>query len=200
MPIPAESAWRFTVSTSQRSVGSLGLSMTCAPTIRLADHLDIASEINEPAKPITADITSSAVKLMPPVSSSQRSTPSRRSVMLITNTTARLVIMNKKIRFMRLPPSSRNYGAQFNTAHHLLCYVGHIPVFSSAPLEEQTKKKFSLLPCALCLVPCALCLVPCASYHTIEDYIFEDRVSASRRSGYARRGGQSPPHGKTPNS
>src|SRR3970282_1658152 len=34
----------------------------------------------------------------------------------------------------------------------------------------------------------------------IEDYIFEDRVSASRRSGYARRGGQSPPYGKSLNS
>ena len=44
--------------------------------------------------------------------------------------------------------------------------------------------------------------------HIIEDYIFEDRVSASRRSGYAcpepveaaRRGGQSPPYGKSLNS
>src|SRR3990170_2846551 len=30
--------------------------------------------------------------------------------------------------------------------------------------------------------------------------IFEDRVSASRRSGYARHGGQSPPYGKSLNS
>ena len=34
----------------------------------------------------------------------------------------------------------------------------------------------------------------------IEHYIFEDRISASRRSGYARRGGQSPPYGKSLNS
>ena len=45
-------------------------------------------------------------------------------------------------------------------------------------------------------------------HEIIEDYIFEDRVSASRRSGYAcpepveaaRRGGQSPPYGKSLNS
>src|SRR3989338_8730221 len=142
MPMPAESAWRFTVSTSQRSVGSLGFSMTSAPTMRLADHLDIASEISEPAKPITADITSSALKLIPPVSSTQRSTPSRRRGMLITATTARLVRMNKKIRFILLPPSSKNYGAQFNTCHPLLHYMGNTPIFSSAQLEGQTAKKF----------------------------------------------------------
>jgi len=34
----------------------------------------------------------------------------------------------------------------------------------------------------------------------IGDYMFEDRVSASRRSGFARRGGQSPPYGKSLNS
>src|SRR3989338_970932 len=105
--MPAESAWRFTVSTSQRSVGSLGFSMTCAPTMRLADHLDIASEISEPEKPITADITSNALKLIPPVSSIQRSTPSRRNVILITNSTARLVKINKKMRFILLFPPSR---------------------------------------------------------------------------------------------
>src|SRR4030066_841141 len=46
------------------------------------------------------------------------------------------------------------------------------------------------------------------SFLIIEDYIFEDSVSASRRSGYAcpepveaaRRGGQSPPYGKSLNS
>src|SRR3990170_7275134 len=116
--------------------------------MRLADHLDIASETSEPAKPITADSTSSAVKLIPPVSSSQRSTPSRRSVMLITNTTARLVIMNKKIRFMRLSPSSRNYGAQFNTAHHPFRYMGHIPVFSSAQFGGANPE--DVRPLALC--------------------------------------------------
>jgi hypothetical protein len=31
----------------------------------------------------------------------------------------------------------------------------------------------------------------------IEDYLFEDRVFVFRRSGYARRGGQSPPYGKS---
>jgi len=44
MPMPAACAWRRTVSTSQRSVGSEGVSITCAPTMRLADHFDINSE------------------------------------------------------------------------------------------------------------------------------------------------------------
>src|SRR3989338_5985175 len=141
--MPAESAWRFTVSTSQRSVGSLGFSMTCAPTMRLADHLDIASEINEPAKPITADITSSALKLIPPVSSTQRSTPSRRRVMLITATTAMLVRMNKKIRFILLPPSSKNYGAQFNTCRPPLRYMGNAPIFFKRAIGGENGKKVS---------------------------------------------------------
>src|SRR3989338_8599583 len=145
MPMPAASACLRTVSTSQRSVGSTGFSMTCAPTMRLADHLDIASEISEPAKPITADSTSSALKLMPPVSSSQRYTPSRGNVILITNSTARLVRMNKKIRFMLLSPSSKNYGAQFNICRPPLRYLGTLPFFSSAQLEGQTANKFTAL-------------------------------------------------------
>src|SRR3989338_1189757 len=105
--MPATCACLRTVSTSQRSVGSIGFSITCAPTMRLADHLDIASETSEPAKPITADNPSTAVKLIPPVSSIQRSTPSRRNVILITNSTATLVKINKKMRFIRLFPPSK---------------------------------------------------------------------------------------------
>src|SRR5450631_2130184 len=74
--------------------------------MRFADHFDIASETSEPAKPITADNTSSALKLMPPDWSSQRSTPSKRSVMFITNTTARLVKINRKIRFINSSPQN----------------------------------------------------------------------------------------------
>src|SRR5450756_56675 len=99
--------------------------MTCAPTMRFADHLDMASETSEPAKPITADITSSALKLMPPDSFSQRSTPSNRRVMLITNTTAKLVKINRKIRFINLsPPMLKSCRAVYHSGHFALRTLG----------------------------------------------------------------------------
>ncbi len=58
MPMPAAWAWRATVSTSQRSVGVAGCVMTCAPTMRLALHLEMASEMNEPPMPKMAAKTS----------------------------------------------------------------------------------------------------------------------------------------------
>ena len=66
MPMPARSAWRFTVLNSHCSVALEGAVMTCAPTERLAIHFEMNNEISEPAKPITIDITNSALKLMPP--------------------------------------------------------------------------------------------------------------------------------------
>ena len=65
MPMPAASAWRRTVSTSQRSASERGVSITSAPVMRLADHLEMASEMNEPPKPITKAKTSSDERLSP---------------------------------------------------------------------------------------------------------------------------------------
>jgi hypothetical protein len=49
-----------TVSTSHSSAGEAGLSMTRAPIIRFAIHLDSAREMKEPPMPKTAQKTSSA--------------------------------------------------------------------------------------------------------------------------------------------
>ena len=101
-PMPAFSAWRFTVSTSQRSVMFDGTSITWAPVIIFALHFDIRSEMNEPPKPITAANINNALKLIPtPCSSSIRSTPSSCRVTLSTSTMARLVTRYRKIRFIK---------------------------------------------------------------------------------------------------
>ena len=63
--MPDFSAYLRTVSTSQRSVGLAGFSSTCTPRERLTDHLEIASEMKEPPKPITAAKISSEVRLRP---------------------------------------------------------------------------------------------------------------------------------------
>ncbi|MNC91607.1 hypothetical protein D3C83_79010 [compost metagenome] len=59
MPMPALSAWRLTVSTSQRSVVFDGTSITCAPVAIFAIHLEMSSETKAPPKPKTAAIISS---------------------------------------------------------------------------------------------------------------------------------------------
>ncbi len=52
--MPAMSACTRTVFISQISVSVCGSCMTTAPDIRLADHLDMASDINAPPKPMMA--------------------------------------------------------------------------------------------------------------------------------------------------
>ena len=75
--------------------------MTRAPVDLFAIHFEIASEMNEPPMPITAEMMSSAVKLMPPPCvSSIRSTPSTRNEMFRMNRMARFVATNRKIRVM----------------------------------------------------------------------------------------------------
>ncbi len=54
MPMPAAWAWRRAVSTSQSSVDVAGDSITRAPVMRFAVHLEMASEINDPPMPMTA--------------------------------------------------------------------------------------------------------------------------------------------------
>ncbi len=61
MPMPALSASCLTVFTSQYSVVPSEPSTTCAPVDHLAAVLDMSSEMKEPAKPTTAENTSSPV-------------------------------------------------------------------------------------------------------------------------------------------
>src|SRR4249919_990507 len=94
LPMPARSAWRWTVATSHCSSSLRGCSITCAPVLRLAIHLDISSEMNEPPKPKIAAITISCPWLptrMPNFCSTDITMPSRTR-------TARLVARNRATR------------------------------------------------------------------------------------------------------
>ena len=94
-------ACRRTVSTSQCSVG-VGrlLDDLRAHAMRLAILFDMASEMSEPPKPITAEKTSRVPMSMLPLVITKRSRPSSRKVMLMTTSTARLVATKSRIRFM----------------------------------------------------------------------------------------------------
>jgi hypothetical protein len=73
--------------------------MTCAPVDHFAIGFEISSEKNAPAKPTTAEKTSSPVTLIP----SAVSHVFRPSTLMITDsstTTARLVARNRTILFM----------------------------------------------------------------------------------------------------
>src|SRR5690606_17820367 len=103
-------AWRCTVFSSQLSVALRGVSITCAPVICFAIHFDIASEMNEPVKPITAEKTSSASRSSAvPWLSRSDSMPSSCSTTVSTTRTAMFVATNSSIRFIRLPRLNR-YG------------------------------------------------------------------------------------------
>ncbi len=105
MPMPAFSACTRTVSTSQRSVAVDGWSMTRTPIIRLAVHLDMASEIREPVKPTTAAKASSDPMSRPtPWASRIRSMPSRRRTTPNTTMMAIFVTRNRKMRFIEVGP------------------------------------------------------------------------------------------------
>ena len=65
MPTPASAANFRTVSTSQNSVEFAGASITRTPIDFFAIHFEMASEISEPPKPITAAKISSEVRLRP---------------------------------------------------------------------------------------------------------------------------------------
>ncbi len=95
MPMPAAFAWRATVSTSQRSSGVRGSTITWAPVERLAIHLDSASEMNEPVKPTTVARISKPTVL-------RGSMPNAGPMRLVTRpsmtSTARLVPRNNMTR------------------------------------------------------------------------------------------------------
>jgi len=100
MPMPAASACRRTVSTSQCSWASAGCSMICTPMPCLAIVFERNSEISEPLKPITAEKTNRVPMSMLPLVITTRSRPSSRKVMLMTTSTARLVATKSRMRFM----------------------------------------------------------------------------------------------------
>ena len=101
MPMPAACAWRCTAPTSQLSVALAGCEITRTPIMRLADHLEIASEKSEPVKPTTADRTSSLPRSrFEPCASRIELMPSRFSTMPSSNMIARLVARNSRIRFI----------------------------------------------------------------------------------------------------
>ena len=76
--------------------------MTRAPTERFAIHFDMASEMNEPVKPTTKDMTSKLLMLCP-VTAWVVFTPRIDNTNEMTNMTAMLVRMKRKIRFMCVP-------------------------------------------------------------------------------------------------
>ncbi len=84
---------------SQSSVEFDGVSITRTPIDFFAIHLEIASEMNEPPKPITAAKISSEPRFSP-FAVRYGSTPRMRMVNDSTSTIARLVARNKTIRFM----------------------------------------------------------------------------------------------------
>ena len=64
-------------------------------------NLDMASEIKEPPKPMTADMTSRACRFRStPFSARMPSIPSTWKTTLISTSTAALVARNSKIRIM----------------------------------------------------------------------------------------------------
>ena len=101
MPMPASCACCCTVFTSQLSAEFVGCVMTRTPIIRLADHFDMASEMNAPVKPTTAANTSSAPRFRStPCASRMPSKPISRRMTPSSTTTARLVTRNSAIRFI----------------------------------------------------------------------------------------------------
>jgi len=99
MPMPADFAWRRTVSSTQLSTALDGCPMTCAPTMRLALHFDMASEMKAPPMPKTAAKASRPPRLSPP-SASIGSSPSSWTTMLSTIRIAKLVARKRTTRFM----------------------------------------------------------------------------------------------------
>ena len=75
-------------------------------------NFDNASEMNDPPKPMTADMTSSAFKFKStPFSASMPSIPKSWKTTLIKTSTAALVARNRKILIM-VTGTSKQFGSQ----------------------------------------------------------------------------------------
>jgi hypothetical protein len=83
---------RLTVSYSQRSVSLRGWSITCAPVVRLAIHLEISSEMMDPPNPKTAAKSRSPAKDCGLI-------PRTDMITLSSASTARLVARNSTRAF-----------------------------------------------------------------------------------------------------
>ena len=97
MPILALVASSRTVSTSQRSSGVRGLSITCTRVLIFAIHLERNKDTSAPLKPNTAQKASSELKSSPS-EVRKRPTPNKLSVTPATASTARLVSRNRPTR------------------------------------------------------------------------------------------------------
>ena len=73
--------------------------MTFAPVLHLAMGLLISNEMIAPLKPMTLDITSKALRFKPP-GPAIWPIPSKLSTIEMTRVTARLVAINRKMRFI----------------------------------------------------------------------------------------------------
>ena len=115
--------------------------MTRAPVDRFAIHFEIASEMNAPPIPITAEMTSSAVMLMPPPSvSSIRSTPRMRSEMFRMNRMAKFVATNRSIRVMTFEHSVKRGPRPAVLSEQCGGASGEIP--EPAPREFDSQPQF----------------------------------------------------------
>ncbi len=98
--IPALSASRLTVASSQVSPSVRGVAMTCAPVDHFAIVFDSSKEMNAPPNPRMAENASSAPRFNP-FAASAWLRPSRLVTIVSTTITARLVTRNRMTRFMR---------------------------------------------------------------------------------------------------
>src|SRR6266850_385100 len=99
IPMFALSARRRTVATSHCSCAPSGSFMTCAPVDHSAICLEMRSDMKEPPKPISSENQSSDWRSRP-FSVRNRSTPSTLAMTESSSTTARLVAMKRRMRFM----------------------------------------------------------------------------------------------------
>src|SRR5882762_3380483 len=99
MPMFALSARRRTVATSHCSCAPSGSFMTCAPVDHSAICLDMRSDMKAPPKPISSENQSSDSRSRP-FCVRNRSTPSTLAMTESSSTTARLVAMKRRMRFM----------------------------------------------------------------------------------------------------
>ena len=116
-----------TVSSNQASSADCAWVMTCAPVDILAIHLLISKEMNAPPKPITAAKPSKAPRFKP-LLVRKRFTPNKLATTPNTNITARLVTMNKKMRFMSSSvspaPGSRGANLRAMSPNSSRCHDG----------------------------------------------------------------------------
>src|SRR4051812_43971148 len=142
MPTPARSARLLTVLTSQYSVLPSEPSIRRAPVLHFAIVFDIASEMNEPPKPMTAENTSSIWRLRPSAVR-KRSTPSTLTTTDSTSITARLVTRNSTIRFMGSPAGGAELEKRYWAGSEFYHRLHSQPDGSTDTADEEDMPKLS---------------------------------------------------------